>query len=77
MASESPPFRPEVPWLDRGELLTRYREHLVREKGLAYPTVAGYQTVARQVLNAFVRRTDAGLSQLSGKFCDRIRHGCR
>lgn len=68
MASESPPFCLDVPWLDRGELLTRYREHLVHEKGLAYPTVAGYQTVARQFLNAFVRRTDAGLSQLSAKF---------
>ena len=68
MASESPPFRPEVPRFDRGELLTRYREHLVREKGLAYSTVAGYRTVARQFLNAFVRQTDAGLSQLSAKF---------
>jgi len=68
MAYDSPPSRSEVRRLDRCELLVRYRDHLVREKGLAYSTVAGYQTVARQFLDAFVRQTDAGLSQLRAKF---------
>jgi site-specific recombinase XerC len=30
------------------QLLRQYRDHLTRERGLAAPTVAGYQTVARQ-----------------------------
>jgi integrase/recombinase XerD len=58
----------EVPLRDRGELLTRYRHHLVREKGLAASTVAGYQTVARQFLSALAREADPDLTRLSAKF---------
>src|SRR5260370_13625120 len=32
------------------QLLRQCRDHLTRERGLAVPTVAGYQTVARQFL---------------------------
>lgn len=50
---------------DAGQILVRYRDHLTREKGLAYSTVAGYQTVARQFFNGFARRPEADLSKLS------------
>src|SRR2546427_8690386 len=32
------------------QLLRQYRNHLTQERGLAGPTMAGYQTVARQFL---------------------------
>ncbi|MGH7761341.1 MAG: tyrosine-type recombinase/integrase [Candidatus Dormibacteraceae bacterium] len=51
--------------MERAELLLCYRDHLVREKGLATPTVAGYQTVARQFLTAIARHSNPDLSQLS------------
>lgn len=36
--------------IDVADLLDRYRGHLVRERGLAAPTVAGYLSIARQFL---------------------------
>ena len=61
-----------VPRVDREELLTRYRDHLVRERGLAYPTVAGYQTVARQFFAAVLVRSDVDLGSLSAKTVTRF-----
>lgn len=64
----SAPSSSKGPWPDRSELLTRYRDHLVREKGLAASTVAGYQTVARQFLGAVARTADPDLARLSPRF---------
>jgi site-specific recombinase XerC len=56
------------PSSDPVELLARYRDHLVRERGLAASTVAGYQTVARQFLGALTEAGDQDLTRLSARF---------
>ncbi len=50
----------------RDQLLERYRDHLIRERGLAAPTVAGYQTVARQFLAHLATSDGYSLSNLDG-----------
>jgi len=68
MAPDSLLLRTDVPPLKPDELLARYRDYLVREKGLAYSTVAGYLTVARQFLKALGRRAGEDLTRLRPKF---------
>lgn len=46
------------------QLLRQYRDHLTRERGLAAPTVAGYQTVARQFLAHVASTTGHDLAVL-------------
>lgn len=46
-------------------LVKRYQDHLVHERGLASPTVAGYQTVARQFLAHVATSGDSDLSNLT------------
>ncbi len=46
-------------------LLRQYRDHLVRERGLANQTVAGYQTVARQFLSHVASSRELDLSNLN------------
>ncbi len=55
--------RPPRP-AQRDQLLERYRDHLIRERGLAAPTVAGYQTVARQFLAHLATSDGYSLSTL-------------
>jgi integrase/recombinase XerD len=49
---------------ERDQLLERYRDHLIQERGLAAPTVAGYQTVARQFLAHLATSDGCTLSKL-------------
>ncbi len=49
------------------QLLGRYREYLIQERGLAGPTVAGYQTVARQFLARIAQSRSFDLSQIDGR----------
>jgi len=48
------------------QLLSRYREHLIQERGLARQTVAGYQTVARQFTAHVVQSVGFDLSLIDG-----------
>jgi hypothetical protein len=49
---------------ERDQLLEQYRDHLIQERGLAAPTVAGYQTVARQFLAHLATSDGCALSKL-------------
>jgi len=52
---------------ERDQPLERYRDHLIRERGLAAPTVAGYQTVARQFLAHLATSDGCSMSDLDGR----------
>ena len=52
---------------DVEELLVRYREHLIQERGLAGQTVAGYLSVARQFHSQLASTDGLVLSKLDAK----------
>jgi hypothetical protein len=49
------------------QLLGDYREYLIKERGLANQTVAGYLSVARQFLSHVARADGLQLSNLTAK----------
>ncbi len=65
-SAQAPVEGPEGGPAELSQLLGRYRAYLIRERGLASQTVAGYQTVARQFLTHVAHLEGFDLSQING-----------